>query len=183
MNGLVRERTWYAPMEPFGLEGGRVKSRTAQIVLAAAFSVGVLISRYITLPIFPPPLKGVEPSAIFYSSALLVLPYPYIWLFATILTLTSVIPFPAFAGWVAGLHVFYFLGRLMGLRKARYFSFFASPINGLAMVVVFGLPGIMPFEMFFVPIMVKTSLQGLLTLTFVPFILRFLKWLGVVNYE
>lgn len=182
MDTKVRERVLPGYLKRFGLDGGEVKSRTTQIVLAAVFTAGIFIARQITLPIFPPPLKGVEPSGIFYSSALLVLPYPYVWWFSTILTLTTVLALPAFPGWLVGFHIFYILGRLTGLKKARYLSFFASPINGLVMIVIFNFLGIMPLEMFFVPIMTKTFLQGLLALTSVPFIIKLLKKLGIVNY-
>jgi len=162
---------------------GYVKNRTLEFTLAAMFGALVLISRQIALPIFIPPLKGLDPSGIFYSSMLLVLSYPYIWLFSGILAFTSVMPLPAFPCWAIGFHIFYFLSRLIGLRWARYFSFFSSPINGIVTLIIFGWLKIFPFNVFFIPVMTKTLSQGVLAFMLVPLIIKLLEKFGVITYE
>ncbi len=160
---------------------GYVKGRTKEVSLAAMLGALILIGRYITLPIFIPPLHGLEPSVVFYSSAILVLSYPYVWLLSFTMALTSNLPLPAFPTWLIGFHIFYFLSRLMGLRRARYFSFFCSPIVGIILLIEFGWLGILPFEVFFVPIMVKTFAQGILAVLVVPLIIRVLEEFSVIE--
>lgn len=187
MNGLVRERNWYGGFLPgikagylrlFGLEGGRVKSRKAVIVLSLACGASAFLFRQYKIQIIPP-WVFFDPVAIFLYFPALSCP----WI-ATI---------PALAGGVAAggnklasvialgiaVQLVYFSSRFLesrGLGKYRFLAIpFGSFLGTFIGAACFDVMGLLSLEVVAPIYFVRSIISVSLCAATVPSIWRWLR--------
>lgn len=163
---------------------GYVENRTKEAALAAILAALTVVGRSISIPIFIPPLHGLDVAIAFWSLAVIVLSYPYVFLIAFMMTLTSSLALIIFPGYVISLSILYFINRAIGFKRAKYFSFFASIINMIVWLTFWGplvAPELSVIKILLVPMSIKSVAQGMVAVILVPILLKTLEVFSFVD--
>ncbi|MBA7704729.1 hypothetical protein ES703_113547 [subsurface metagenome] len=187
MNGVVRERNWYDWVLPgmrlFGLEGGRVKSRTAQIVLTLVSVAGVAIMRSVRIYLAPPWIF-LDPCAIFLYFPALSLP----WLATLPIIVTGGAlggnQLASTIGIGTAVQLVYFSSRFLenrGWGKYRLLAIaFGSFIGTFIGAASYAAMGLLPLEIGAPLVFFRSLISVGLCLAIVPVIWRFLRKRGLI---
>lgn len=187
MNGVCRERNWYdwvlPSMRLFGLEGGRVNSRTAQIVLTLVCVAGVAITRSLKVYVAPPWIF-LDPSAVFLYLPALSLP----WLATLPIIFTGGAlgghQLASTIGIGTAVQLVYFGSRFLesrGLGKYRLLAIaFGSFIGTFIGAASYAAMGLLPLEIGAPIVFFRSLISVGICLAVVPAIWRFLRKRGVI---
>jgi len=164
---------------------GYVKNRTKEAALAAVLFALAIVARYLVIPLFIPPIHGLSCSVIFYTISVLVLSYPYILILSFLLSMTSNSSFLVFPVFVVSFTIFFFLSKLMGLKRVKYYTFFSSPLNSLVYLTInplIGSPlGPLCWQTHLIPLMTLSSAQGVLAVIVVPYIIKIMEKFSIIE--
>lgn len=131
----------------------------------------------------------LRPSIAFVYTACTVLPYPYIWVFPILAAVTSPTPNPlqVFLSIATGVHVAFFLSRILRWRKSETASrvvamTVATYVAQLQVTFFKSITGTMPFFTYLPLGMVKASFAAISIVVVGVSALWLLQYFGIVNF-
>jgi len=191
MNGVGRERSWlnWIPdigawmLGLFGLEGGRINNRTAQVVFTMVCVVGIALARSFKIPLVPPMIF------LDFSAVFLYLPVLTCSWIATIPIIasggaTGGIKMVSFIGLGGAVQLAYFASRFLEKRGWGKYRLLAVPIGSfsgtLIAAVLFDIMGLVAFEIGCPIYLGMSAISTSICLATVPVICHFLRKKGLI---
>ena len=162
---------------------GYMENRTKEMALAAILLALTYIGRFIVIPLFIPPIHGLECTVIFWTTGILLLSYPYVWLFVFMMSITSSIGLVAMPMFAVYYNLFFILSRIMGLKRARYACLVGQMSTGVIGAFMFDIMGFASWRIIIIPGMIKVTSQAVLAFFTVPIILKSLNILHVFEFD
>ncbi|MBA7651569.1 hypothetical protein ES703_59388 [subsurface metagenome] len=193
MDGMTRERGWVDQvisgvkvgyLRLFGLEGSRIESRKAVVVLTLVCTVGVVLARSFKIPLLFPWL-WVDFSAIFLFLPLLVCPWAAslaVWAGAVALSVNKL------AGGIGvgvSVQFAYFLSRYLekrGLGRYRLLAVIPATFAGTFVGggIMYSMLGLVPFQVGASLAALKSCFGIVLVFGGVPIVWHFLRKSGLL---
>jgi len=157
---------------------GYVENRTLEAALAAMLGALCVVGRSIKVPIYG--VCMMDFGTTFWVVSILVLSYPYVWMFSILLSLTSTIPTPAMLVFLFALNTAYFIRRIAGLKSKWVIPLLPYAVTlGDIIFLLYGLK-LLPFEVYIGPALFQATLGVIQVIIMVPIIMTSLEKFGVV---
>jgi len=160
---------------------GYIENRMKELMLAVMFGVLMVIGRSVKLPIFG--IATLDFGAVFWISSILVLSYPYVWLFTLLLCATSAIPILIIPVFLFALHVAYFISRFVGFKRSKWIAPLFAYLTAIGdiFILIYFLK-LYP-DIYVVPSIIQATTVMVQVAIFCPIILKVLEKFGVIMVD